>query len=276
MTAVSVVELQRAWAAVAAGRFRAQDPLLPPGELRPGRGEGTSASWDPGHPVLPVLGAHGGAGATTTALALATAAGTARVVEAASISASGLAGAATAELGEVEDRWLRGNRDQVVLDRLGQVFATPSEVPVPADAPGVDLTVLDAGWETSSIYLSDGWLVDWVYPRQGRAVLVARATVPGMRHLEGALHLLDGCDPVAAVISPARRWPVSVRAATGARTRQLDEDGALVRLPHDQGLAIAGLDTTPLPRSLLAGAAQILQLIGLEVPTTHPKKGSLR
>lgn len=279
MATVSVDELQRAWSAVTAGQFRAGATQAR--AKSPAARERTAASgqaWTPEHRVVPVLGVHGGAGCTTTAMALATAAGAARVVEAASITASGLAGAATAELGEVGRGWLRGRRGEVVLDRLGQVLGSPEEVPVPAAAAQVDLTVLDAGWEASSVYLSQGWLADSIYPHKGPVILVAMATVPGMRHLEGALHLLDThCQPVAAVIGgPRRRWPTQVRAAMGARTNQLDADGSLVPLPHSPALAVAGLDTTPLPSPVLTGAKQILQLIGLDTPHTHNKKGSLR
>ena len=103
----TVCELRRAWAALDAGQFaEAHEPQRPAQRWTPAQGER----------VLAVIGAHGTAGASTLALAIATAAAPARVVECASTSRSGLVGAATAELGG-RDGWLRGTRDKVVLER---------------------------------------------------------------------------------------------------------------------------------------------------------------
>lgn len=113
--------------------------------------------WSPGAVVLPVVGCHGSAGASTVALAVATATGgPVRVVEAAGAGGSGLAGAATAELGPTGTGWVRGRRDLAVLDRLHQGYATPAQVPVPDAYPdpvpggergaGPVPVVLDVGW----------------------------------------------------------------------------------------------------------------------------------
>ena len=57
-------------------------------------------------------------GATTFALALATAANTdARVVECSSATTSGLAAASTAELGAHPSGWVQGSRGEVLLQR---------------------------------------------------------------------------------------------------------------------------------------------------------------
>ena len=69
VTEVTVGELQRAWRAIRAGGFA--DAARP-------------AVWRADEPVLVVLGAHGLSGASTLALALASSAEPARVVECAS------------------------------------------------------------------------------------------------------------------------------------------------------------------------------------------------
>src|SRR5690606_6821821 len=96
---VSVAELLAAWHAVADGQFAYATAA---GDPTPG-----STGWCP--VAVAVLGCHGSAGASTLALSLATAAGEpVRVVEAAAAGASGLAGAATAELGPTGTGWVRG------------------------------------------------------------------------------------------------------------------------------------------------------------------------
>ena len=74
MTVVSVAELRRAWQAVQDGRFRPGSTDLPRRRMHARQaGAGAGAPWNPGVPVLPVLGCHGSAGATTVAAAVATA-----------------------------------------------------------------------------------------------------------------------------------------------------------------------------------------------------------
>ena len=91
---VAVEELRRAYAAVCAGAFRtAQSPSG--GNLVNDPGQ---SGWSPpaGERVVLVAPVAAGVGATTVALAVATAAGTARVVECCTGSASALAAAADA------------------------------------------------------------------------------------------------------------------------------------------------------------------------------------
>jgi hypothetical protein len=261
--AVSVAELQRAWHAVKSGQFR-----------RAVEGESMTAqprartvpSWTPGRDeqVLPVVRWAGTYGATTFALALATAADTdARVVECSSATTSGLAAASTAELGAHPSGWVQGSRGDVLLQRTGVALASLHDVPSPMRAEKSTLTVLDVGWELGQVLNTPSWVAAQL--SQAAAVIVVTcATVPGLRHLEGALALLDGTPTVVAVLGPPRkRWPKPVQHTAGALTRAADQAGRLVVIPWDPRLAVAGLDSTTLPATLLDAAAAVLQHVDL-------------
>lgn len=281
MSVVSVGELQRAWHALQQGQFRrpAGDPAN--GRLRRRTSHVQDhPAWDPGVPVLPVLGCHGSAGCTTVAAAVATAlAQPVRVVEASPAGSSGLAGFATAELGPTGTGWVRGRRDQVVLDRLEGGYASPEEVPVPDRDPheGPSVNVLDTGWGIEPIALSPGWVRSTVLDADV-LVLVTTATVPGVRRLEGTLHALGPAQRrlVVAVAGPRRRrWPREVAHCAGPRTQALLEEVS-VQVPHDPGLAVRGLDTSPLPGGVVAAATTITQLLGLVTSSVHHQKGNLQ
>lgn len=264
--AVSVQELKRAWLAVQAGQFHrhpGMDTTKAAGSdpTRPSHTVGQA--WEPTEAVLPVVGCAGSVGTSTVALALATAAtdtiGPARVVECCTVTASGLAAASTAELGQHPTGWVQGTRDHVLLERGSDIFIGPDEVPIPADTPHpVTLTVLDVGWELGQLLASPSWLADRLL--QGRHVVaVTTATIPGMRRLEGALALLDGVPVVVAVLGPRRRkWPRGVEHGMGALTRRLDQNGRLHQIPLDRGLANRGLDSQALPTQLLTAAGHLL------------------
>ena len=267
--AVSVEELKRAWHAVQAGRFRRS-----PATTRPAACQATV--WEPpsSERVLPVVGCVGSCGASALALALATASGgRARVIECSSATASGLAGASTAELGPDASGWTRGTRGEVVLERTGDVLAGVGEVPVPSAPPHpVEVSVLDVGWELGQVVAAPSWLGDQV-AQAAAVVLVTTATVPGLRRLEAALDLLTGSAVgtgsgaatgtavLAAVVGPRRRkWAKPVQHAAGPLTRAVDRDGHLVEVPRDPVLAVAGLTPRPLPASLLTCATDLLRL----------------
>jgi hypothetical protein len=225
------------------------------------------AGWEPaaGERVLPVLGCTGGCGASTLALALATAARPpARVVECCSLTDSGLVAASTAELGVFEPGWARGTRGEVLIDRVSTPLARVEEVPRPcASDRVVRLTVLDVGWEVGPVLGTGSWLAGQVRDA-GRGVLVTTATVPGLRRLETTLGLLTARTVCVAVLGPRRRrWPRPVRHGMGPLTRSLDTAGRLVDLPESRGLAVNGVDTAPLPPALLDTAARLLDLLGL-------------
>jgi len=110
---VGVDELRRAWHAVQAGEFRATGASEST-RRRPPRPDSTHprSVWTPpaGQRVLPVVGCAGSCGATMLAVALESAAeGSARVVECASATATGLAAASTAELGPPMTAGCRGH-----------------------------------------------------------------------------------------------------------------------------------------------------------------------
>ena len=260
---MSVDELKAAWIAVQAGRFRTGTGAtrdLPESAAHP-----AGKAWEPGpgERVLPVIGCAGSCGATTISLALAGAAALpARVVECSSVTASGLAAASTAELGLHGSGWTRGTRDGVLLEGAGNVLVSIQEVPTPSvPERDIGLTVLDIGWEIGQVAATPAWLGEQVRGAD-LAVLVTTATVPGLRRLESALDLLAGTSTCAAVIGPRpKKWPRPVACSAGPRTRVLEAAGRLIDVPEDRALAIKGLDTTPLPASLLQAAATLLLLL---------------
>jgi hypothetical protein len=262
--AVSVAELQRAWHAVKSGQFRraVQEDSPTTQSLR----AQIVPSWTPSRNerVLPVVRCASAYGATTFALALATAANTdARVVECSSATTSGLAAASTAELGAHPSGWVQGSRGDVLLQRTGVALASLHDVPSPMPADKGTLTVLDAGWELGQVLNTPSWVAAQL-SQAAAVVVVTCATVPGLRHLEGALALLDGTPTVVAVVGPPRkRWPKPVQHSAGALTRAADHAGRLVVIPWDRRLAVAGLDSTPLPEALLDAAAAVLERVDL-------------
>lgn len=251
MTA-TVEELKRAWQAVEAGHFRT------------GRNRFTAAQdWaaPAGEPVLPVVGAHGNAGASTLALALATAAAPARVVECASAARCGLVAAPTAELGDYDGTWSRGTRGDVLIERLTGVLLDPCEVPPPSLPDRASrLTVVDVGWDPARMLAATSWLSK-VLLQAPAFVVIAAATVPGLRHLENTLALLPGVDCVAAILGPTRRkWPKVLCHTFGPLTRAADRGHRLLTVPFVPALQVAGVDTSPLPVSLLEAADEILRV----------------
>lgn len=249
---VGVDELKRAYRAVQAGTFRRGHH-----QPRP------SPRWIPSAPVLAVVGASGGSGASTLALALATAAGTARVVQCASPTAAGLTAAATAELGRDPGGWVRGTRDAVLLERPAEVLGGPHEVPHPRPGMGDGLVVVDVAWELGTVLAGHGWLTD-LLEGPGPVVLVAAPTVPGLRRLDTALGLLAHGHPVVALVGPRRRaLPRPVASAMRALSRAHDLTGRVVDVPADAHLRTCGVDSTPLPPGLLLAATELLTLTDL-------------
>ena len=244
---VSVAELQRAWRAVCAGDFA--------GTARPVTAAG---GWAPGEPVLPVVGAAPGSGATTLALALASAAaGPARVVECASGAAGGLVAASTAELGVVAG-WVRGRRHTVLIDRAGAHLGPQTPPPDPPEP--LVLSVLDAGTDPAHL-VGEGWIAATIATAP-TVVVSTVATVPGLRRLEARL---AGGVPaervVVGVLGPRRRrWPRPVQHALGPLSRRVDDAARLIVIPTDPGLHARGVDATELPSVLVRAASEVLRL----------------
>lgn len=264
---VAVEELRRAWHAVQDGAFRhpagpqAVARTTPP--LATVRTPMPAERWTPASDelVVPVVGAAGSCGATTVALAVATVAGgRARVVECASASTSGLAAASMTELGADDHGWVLGTRDQVRLDRAAGVRTHP-DVPTPSPIDTPVVTVIDIGSQVEQVLGGHDWLSS-LLADAGSVVVVARATIPGLRRLESTLHMLDAERTIAAVLGPPRRrWPRAVAHGVGGLTAALVDDGRLVEIPEDRTLALHGLTPAPLPAGLITAAGVLLSLI---------------
>jgi hypothetical protein len=212
----------------------------------------------PGERVVLVCGCGGSSGATTVALALATAAGRARVVETCGASSSGLPYAAGAELGETNGGWLRGARDEVVIER--RLDPTPSPDRLPSPAPGdVALTIIDSSWDVAAVLASAGWLGDLARSAPA-VVLVSRATIPGLRRLEAAVELVGEARAVAVTVG-AKRWPRPVEQSAGAAVRRLTARERVVHAPEVPALTISGLTPDPLPSAIIRPAHALLTLL---------------
>lgn len=282
-------EVQAAVRALRAGEFRNARPTARPADPAapdPSSDRGTgrqparagyrgplavaAADWRPqaGERVLAVVGSSGSSGASTVALAVALSARMpARVVECCSASASGLAAATTAELGLHPAGWRRGRREQVLIERVSTILSGVDEVPAPTTfGPGAvrtsRLTVLDIAWEVGQLTTTDSWVADAVTDCD-QLILATTATVPGIRRLEGALDLLTTRTGIRvdaiwlAVLGPRRRkWPRGLQHAGGPRTRRALNSERVLEVPVDRGLLIHGLDSRPMPPSLLAAAAR--------------------
>lgn len=293
---VTVEELRRAWVAVRDGCFR--DPGHPVDRIIHLASTPTSRpQWcaSAGELVIPVVGTAGSVGATTVALALATAAAQragpttaaaageerVRVIECANAHRSGLAAASDAELGTDGDGWRHGRRAGVRLQRRCGELCVDNVLPTPG--PGTDLwvtTVLDAGSEAESLIDGNGWLSEQVVGSP-HLVIAAVATVPGLRRLEGVLELLAvAATPREGVVAllgpPRRRWPARLRGAPGRRTRELlDSPDAIVPIPEDRSLRVSGLETSPLPPAVLTAAERVLtRVAGEPDQATQPARST--
>jgi len=275
--AVSVDELRRAWTAVQAGDFRhgtdrgtdrGSDRGSDRGTSRPTRPTGpVDAEWIPaaGERTVAVLGAAGTVGTSTVALALGLAApAPVRVVECCSVTASSMAAASTAELGLHASGWRQGKRDHVLLERASEHLVHVDEVPAPIP-PGTaaQLTILDVGWNPSQVLATGCWLNDATQAADA-IVVVAPATVPGLRRLEAALELLGNERAVVALVGPRRKkWPKGVEHSAGPITRRALGAHRCVEIPEDRGLAATGLDSRPIPAPVVDAARQLLDHLRL-------------
>ena len=245
----SVDDLRHALRAMRADRPRPASPAAAPPER-----------WKaaPGERVVLVCGCGSAAGATTVALALATVSGRARLVEACGGTTSGLAFAAATELGPAERGWLRGARDGVLVERRIDSVTSPEQVPAPTQSD-VPLTIVDSSWDVAGVLAGSGWLGDLARSAPA-VVLVARATVPGLRRLESALEVVGEARAVAVTVG-ARRWPRPVEQSAGAETRRLAARGRVVTVPQEPALALMGLTPDPLPAAVIRPAQSLLTIL---------------
>lgn len=249
MTAHSVAELREAWRAIEAGEFTHGPRSAPTARC-------AATAWTPApsERVVAVVGCAGGVGASTFALALATATGaSARVVECCPPLASGFSAAANAELG-TEGPWRRGSRGDVLLERP---ITGDAMVPVPTES-AVEWTFVDTNWTTVSGSRT-GWPESLVRTLDD-VVLVSNATVPGVRRLESCAELL-GRDALGVVVGPtAKRWPRPVKVAAAGIPARVH----LTDFPLDPRLQVTGLTPDPLPAPLLKAAQNVLALLRKE------------
>jgi len=219
-----------------------------------------TAGWAPasGERLVLVCGCGGSSGATTVALALATAAGRARVVETCGASSSGLPYAAGIELGETTGGWLRGARDEVMVERRLDQIPSPDRLPSPAPG-GVPVTIVDSSWDVAAVLASDGWLGDLARSAPA-VVLVSRSTIPGLRRLEAAVELVGESRAVAVTVG-ARRWPRPVEQSAGAAVRRLAGRERVVHVPEMPTLALSGLTPDPLSPAIIRSAHALLTLL---------------
>jgi hypothetical protein len=214
-----------------------------------------------------VLAAHGGAGSSTVALALAdelthdvpavgdAARSPVRLVDRAVPESSGLVAAAEREVASPYPGWRARQRGPVVIYALDPSCPSPSSDWV-AFFEGEGHTIVDFGrpWPCEGLPCSD---------ESTRTLVVCRATVPGVRRAELALAEIGGDVLLAAVGS--RRWPGEVEATFGPRTRSVVEDGRCVLFPSHRRLERCGPDSSPFPRRITASASR---LAGLLCPLT--------
>jgi len=263
-TPVTVAELQAALRAVWAGEFRTQGHAGTRTRL-PHRASGGTLSGL----VVMVVGCHGGAGASTVALAVAEAAGesgrSVRLLDCASPGRSGLTTAVDAELGVDGSGWRHGRRAGLPIDRVCDALVSVADVPAPPDKSpgGVEVTVVDTGWGGSDVVTGDTWLAQ--ASTSAAVVLVARATIPALRQLEQALATCPG-DCVVAVLGPTRRRQ-SVHATAGPLLKAASSAGRVVGVPLDRHLCVTGITCTPLPRAVAEVGRQIIARVLDSDPT---------
>lgn len=289
--APTVEELELAWQALRDGRFRpAQVAEAAPPPPPVGCPDG---------PVLVVAGVHGWSGTSTTALLLADAAirrgELARVVDTAPPARSGFVAAAECESGVDETgRWRIGSRGQLVLQRPAHPFTGAPAVPAPMPAASGTVTVVDCAWpvhdllterllgghadvadDTHHAHHAHGWASNtWLRGvlLSVPLVLTARATIPGLRHLEHALDAVaasrDPAIPVAVALlgvrpfrgAAPRTLPRALAINAGPRTTACVQDQRLVLVPERPSLAEAGLTPAPVPTELHLAADLLLTL----------------
>ena len=229
---------------------------LGPGRLRP----------PPGRRWVAVVGAHGGAGTSTVALALADAAAAGgslvHLVSCNPPADCGLLGAASVELGvDVANAWRTGRRGQrITLDRpVEQAEGRWPAAPVGGGPGGSVLTVVDAEVGAAR--------VPRLLASAAAVLLVCRASVRGVQQAEqllGPLLHLDRDEPgalLAVAVLGSGRWPRAVRGATGPLVRRLQADSLVVAVPLDRQLSTYGPTGAALPRPVQRVGVDLLRLL---------------
>jgi hypothetical protein len=215
------------------------------------------AAFDVGAPVVLVVAAHAGAGASTGALAVAEGLAEGRrvqLVDYAGPLRSGLAAAPAIEMG-VDGVWRSGRRGRLDVVRLTRQPADGGLPPPPETDDAEPLRVVDAGWSlTCALLDTPGSVVGGA-----RVVVVTRVTVPAVRQTERMLAAFDG-EAVVAAVGPAR-WPRLVEVSCGPRLGELRSRGQVVPVPIDRRLQIAGLTGDRLPKPVAAAGRLLAALL---------------
>ncbi|MEV6871727.1 hypothetical protein [Amycolatopsis sp. NPDC051128] len=249
--------------------------------------------WSPFGRVVAILAASSGAGATSTAVAIADALQLAGrsvlLVDAGDPVRSGLGRAARAD-GPRRDgpgpaagiRFSR--RARAILARLdvAECAAEPVMFPPPpywhpGGARGVDVTVVDIGHDPWRL-ATDPTLGPGQWLRVGSPspipALVVRPTVPALAHAEQVLARLEPWVRTAAVTPPtqllvvgARRWPKGVAGTAGRRTSVLLPDA--VFFPPERDVANHGITADVTPAALRSPAEQLLRSWHMLQPPTR-------
>lgn len=288
---LSVAELQRALHDTGGAGRRSAAPLVGPDlpeeavpshsaavTVRPaGRGSGRGPRPDP-TPAggwIAVLGAHGGAGTSTVALAVADAAGTdgcgVHLVSCSPPGRCGLLAVTSTELGvDAGGQWRSGRRGpRITVDRLTGTGAGTAPWPAaPAGGPAGSLTVVDLepGAEHHLSSLAGATAV----------LVVCRVSVPGVRHAERLLgELGPGGRPVLLAAVGPSGWPGVVVSSSGPLLRGLRKTGRVVPVPLDRRLDSTGPTGTALPRQVGAAGRAVLRLLN-PVPPGLVDTGSRR
>jgi hypothetical protein len=106
-----------------------------------------------------------------------------------------------------------------------------------------------------------------------RIVLVCKPTVPGVRLAEQLRHSITSPVIVAAV--GGGKWPGEVTASLGPRLRELRAQNAVVSVPADRRLEVAGPNNFPLPKPVATAGRSLLGLIDAARPGgDHPPPAS--
>jgi hypothetical protein len=239
--------------------------------------------WSPFGRVLPVLAASPGAGATSTAVAIADALQLAGrsvlLIDAGDPVRSGLGRAARAD-GPRRDgpgpaagiRFSRRARALLARLDVAETTAEPAIFPPPSywhpgGGRGIDVTVVDIGHDPWRL-ATDPALGPGQWLRVGSPspipALVVRATVPGLAHAEQVLARLEPWVRAAAVTPPtqllvvgARRWPKGVAGTAGRRTSVLLPEALF--FPHERAVAVRGVTADVTPSSLRSPAERLLR-----------------
>jgi len=235
-------------------------------------------------PWVAVLGAHGGSGASTVALALADAAAAhghvVRLMACAVPARSGMLAVTTVELGVSDDgHWRSGRRGaHLTVDRFsGSRLDTAGRPTVDRTGVTGSFTVVDVDGDADGLG-QDGWL-----SLACAVVLVFRVTVPGVQQADRILRELEGtvgpgrpaCLVLGAAVGP-RRWPGPVMSSAGPLLQRRRSDGLVVTIPVDRQLEVMGLTSSELPKAVLRSAEALLVELAPAMQATQPVASALQ